>query len=488
MTFEWLQRLIHPGESETLELKSSTGQRTAAAKTVCGMLNAKGGYILFGVMPDGTPAGQEVSESTLRALSGELARIEPAPLIEVETVPVPNTQRAVIVVEVPGRTGLFTFDGRPYVRRNSTTSIMPPHQYELRVAEKLHGNIRWENQQAVDIGIEDLDVEEIERCVRAGQRIRRLPENTGTDPLSVLQHFRLADMEGAILNGAVALFVRRDRLTARHMQLGIRLARFRGTENTANFSDNRQAEGSVFELLRRAEQFLMDHVPIASEVGTGAMVRTDISAYPPGATREALANALCHRNYATAGETVGVAMFDDRLEISSPGGLKFGITIEDLQAPHPSMPWNPLMANVLYRAGIIEQWGTGTTRIADICQENGNPPPTWVERAGTLVVIFRPVADRAAPQVAEDVGTKPAPSRHQVEMMRKCRQGQSLVNLMAVSGRSDRTKFRNQVLNPLIDNGLVEMTIPGKPQSSNQKYRLTAKGRDLLASLPKNQP
>ena len=75
------------------------------------------------------------------------------------------------------------------------------------------------------------------------------------------------------------------------------------------------------------------------------------------------------------------------------------------------------------------------------------------------------------------------PSRHQVEILHKCQKDSALLDLMAIAGRSDRTKFRHQVLNPLLEEGLIEMTIPDKPRSSKQKYRLTDKGRVLLEQL-----
>jgi len=83
-------------------------------------------------------------------------------------------------------------------------------------------------------------------------------------------------------------------------------------------------------------------------------------------------------------------------------------------------------------------------------------------------------------QVTGEVGTKLALSRHQVNVLHDCYESSKLVDLMAVTGRSDRTKFRHQVLNPLLDAGLVEMTIPDKPKSSKQKYRLTDKGKKWI--------
>jgi ATP-dependent DNA helicase RecG len=91
----------------------------------------------------------------------------------------------------------------------------------------------------------------------------------------------------------------------------------------------------------------------------------------------------------------------------------------------------------------------------------------------------RPPAS-AAPQVAVHLGTKSALSRHQVAILGKCLEETGLIDLMAIAERTDRTKFRHYVLSPLLTEGLIEMTVPDKPTSSLQKYRLTEKGRAWL--------
>ncbi|MEW5947032.1 MAG: ATP-binding protein [bacterium] len=232
--------------------------------------------------------------------------------------------------------------------------------------------------------------------------------------------------------------------------------------------------------MRRAESFLLDHVPIAGRVVLGEMTRRDMPLYPPRATREAVANALCHRDCTIAGGAVAVAMYDDHLEITNPGALHFGITPEMLTKPHESKPWNPIIANVFYRAGVIERWGSGTLNVIDRCVENGNPQPAWNEQAGSVILTFYPRIYDEDTQVRHQVGTKLALSRHQVNILLKCRENRALLELMKATGRSDRTKFRHQVLIPLLEEGLIEMTIPDKPRSRNQKYRLTDKGRQFL--------
>jgi predicted transcriptional regulator len=120
----------------------------------------------------------------------------------------------------------------------------------------------------------------------------------------------------------------------------------------------------------------------------------------------------------------------------------------------------------LVQAGLVEQRGAGR----------------WT----TYALKARKASAGATGEVAREDGTKLALSRHQVEILYKCQEDSSLLDLIIIAGRSDRTKFRHQVLNPLLERDLVEMTIPDKPRSSRQKYRLTEKGRRLLTQMGKD--
>lgn len=125
----------------------------------------------------------------------------------------------------------------------------------------------------------------------------------------------------------------------------MRIARFRGRDKN-EFLDNRQEVGHAFDLLLRAQRFLRDHLPVAGRIVPNLFERIDDPLYPPLVLREALANALCHRDYGIPGGAVSIAIFDDLLEISSTGLLPFDLKPEDLTRPHLSRPWNPLIAQV----------------------------------------------------------------------------------------------------------------------------------------------
>lgn len=187
----------------------------------------------------------------------------------------------------------------------------------------------------------------------------------------------------------------------------------------------------------------------------------------------------------SGGGAVEVAMYDDRLEIANPGAIPFDLTPEKLGEPHASRPWNPLIAAVLYRAGIIERWGTGTLNIIDWCRENDAPDPVWAERAGSVVLTFLPARwfalpgkerDRAEPRSPES-----QPESLAMRVMALLATGEfSKSDLSRRLGQKTVSGPLNAVIRDLLSHNHIERTIPNRPQSRLQRYRLTDQGRAWL--------
>ncbi len=401
MTVQEIESLVSGGESETLELKETTGQRTEAARTVCAFLNRKGGTVLFGGTPKHRVVGQEVAEKTLEEVVREQKKIGPFVPISPEVVPLPSG-RAVVALSVPlGRDRPYTFDGRAYVRQGPTTSTMPQDLYARLLEERSHPNRRWETQPAYRTTIADLDHAEITRTVDESIRRGRMDEPGTRDPEDLLVGLELIH-NGELLNAAVPLFARTGRLLPYYPQCLLRMARFRGI-STDEFEDEAQIHGNAFQLFTRAQAFLRRHLPVAARVVPSLFERVDDPLYPMEALREALANALCHRDYSVGGGSVSLAIYDDRLEISSTGALPFGLTPADLKRRHASRPWNPLVAGVFYRRGIIERWGRGTLKIVDLIERAGLAEPEFEEVTGDLVVRFFATAYIPPSKVSHDL-------------------------------------------------------------------------------------
>ncbi|MBY0232623.1 MAG: putative DNA binding domain-containing protein [Gemmataceae bacterium] len=401
MEYAQLLALVEQGESETLEFKKTTGERKDAAQSLCAMLNHRGGHVLFGVEPNGRILGQQVADRTLEEVAVEIQQIEPAVFPRVVRVDVrPDLQ--VIAVEVSvGPNRPYTYKNQAYKRVGNTSPKMTRDEYNRVLLERFHGERRWETEPATGWSSADLDASEITRTVDEAIRRGRLEEPGTREPHALLRGLGLLRDE-QILRAAVALFGKPQRVEAELPQLLLRVAKFKGTDKT-EFLDNRQFNGHAFDLMRRAEQFLRENLPIAGRIVPGLFERIDEPLYPPVALREALANAFCHRDYSIGGGSVAVAVYQDRLEITSTGSLHFGLTPEKLFLPHESQPWNPLIARVFHRRGFIESWGRGTLKMAELTEQAGLPSPEIEEGPNFVLVRFRPSSYIPPRQVKQDL-------------------------------------------------------------------------------------
>ena len=389
MTLAEIEALAAAGESETLELKASTGERVAGAMTVCAMLNHRGGTVLFGVQPNRRVSGQKVGDRTIEQLSSALSEIDPPAFPTVDQAPVQGDLRVVVVTVSAGQHQPYTHRGRALRRVGNTNRTMSRDEYHRVLLERLHGQYRWENEPVTEWAVDDLDPSEITRTVDEAIRRRRAEEPGTRDPTELLRGLGLIRGD-RLLRAAVVLFGRSERVGAEYPQCMLRVARFRGAARTDEFLDNRQFRGNAFELLTRAERFFQENLPIAGRIEPDRFERVDDPLYPPEALREALANAICHRDYSIGGGSVAAAIYNDRLEVTSSGSLHFGLTVEALFKPHESLPWNPLIAQVFYRRGIIEQWGRGTIKMRELVTSAGLPAPEIEDAGGCVTVRFRP--------------------------------------------------------------------------------------------------
>lgn len=219
---------------------------------------------------------------------------------------------------------------------------------------------------------------------------------------------------------------------------------------------------------------------------------TRVENIPFRAIEEAVVNAVYHRGYDVR-EPIEIRIMHDELVVLSYPGPDRSVRLEQLRIGKamPRRYRNRRIGEFLKDLKFTEGRATGIPKIMEAMANNGSPVAEFeFDEDRSYFMVRLPVhpaalevGAEATPQVTGQAGTKSAPSRHQVEILRDCYESAALVDLMVVVGRSDRTKFRNQVLNPLLEEGLLEMTIPDKPQSSKQRYQLTDKGQQFLAAI-----
>ncbi len=208
---------------------------------------------------------------------------------------------------------------------------------------------------------------------------------------------------------------------------------------------------------------------------------------PPEVVREAIVNAVAHRDYTSNG-SVQVMLFSDRLEVWNPGTLPPSLTIEKLRHPHGSVPGNPLLAEPLYLTQYIERLGTGTGDMITRCRKAGLQEPLFQLTDGFVITLRRKPG-----RAFEAVGGKPQPesrleSRLESELellnhrvlaiLKRKTLGKS--KLAKNLGQKQASGTLHAMIRELLKKGWVARTIPNKPNSRLQKYRLTRKGAAYL--------
>jgi ATP-dependent DNA helicase RecG len=474
-----LSALLKKGEGVALEFKRSTGEIKEGMQTLSAFLNSSGGTVLFGVRPDGAVEGQEVSDQTLRDIAQAADRFEPPAHLSIGRVKVKAGREVVAVaVESGSDTRPFTYEGRAYERVGSTTRKMPQSKYEKLLLDRAHGKRRWENFPAEGAELRDIDRDEVFRIVEAARSTGRLVGPIGNRLADVLDRLSVRK-DGRILQATVVLFGKT--FLPDYPQCELRMARFRGLDKT-EFLDQRSVRGPAFKLLEEAQLFCQRHFPLPGKIVPGKLQREDKPLIPPDAMREILVNALIHRDYSIAGGAVSLAIFDDRVEVWSAGRFPSGITPDMLTRKHLSVLRNPMIADVFYRAGLIEQWGRGTNRVAEMCRAAGIAEPLFQEIGPFAVVTFRvrvgttaQVTPQVAPHVAPQVTPQVASALQAAAQGAKSRE-----ELQRAADIKDREHFRKAYLERLLSSGWLERTIPDKPRSRMQQYRTTKAGLAVL--------
>ncbi len=473
-----LSALLRHGEGPTLEFKRSTGELKEGMQTLCAFLNGSGGMVLFGVRPDGTAEGQEVSDKTLREIAQAADRFEPSAHVSIRRVKI-KAARDVIAVVVEGGREMrpFVYEGHACERVSSTTRRMPQSKYERLLIERGHAKRRWENLPAEGLTLKDLDRNEILKTRELAIQQNRISPATSRNIGEILDRLGLR-VRGVLTQAAQMLYGRR--FLPDYPQCLLKMGRFRGAEITGEIVDNRQEHMNAFAMVREGMEFLKRTMPLGARFPEGQVFREDRFPIPLDAIREILLNAVMHRDYSQYSGHVAIVVLDDRVEIRSYGRLPNGVTLKQLSGKHISKPTNPLIAGAFHRTGAVEVWGQGTNRVIAACKRHGAAPPKFEELQGFLIVTFRAhmVAGGATPQVTPQVAQHVSPQVAAV--LEIARQAASAEALQRAAGLKDRVHFLKSYLHPLLEQGLLERTIPDKPRSRLQKYRITSAGERAL--------
>ncbi|HEY4593955.1 MAG TPA: ATP-binding protein, partial [Thermoanaerobaculia bacterium] len=299
----------------------------------------------------------------------------------------------------------------------------------------------------------------------------------------VLVNIEAAERSGGRLifrNAGVLFFARDVRRFFNQAYITCLLAK--GTDKV-HILDRKDFAGGVVADIEESLRFIERNTRTAYRIER--LQRDEIPEYPVAALREAITNAVMHRDWFNEGANVFVEIYADRIEVSSPGGLPKGMRPADLG--HKSVRRNALIADLLHRISFIEKAGTGIRRMRDTARNQGCPEPTFSENSFFTAVFFPDPEVRAqfaaeTPEVTGEV-TEEVTGEVAGEALRllEVMAGEmSRREMQEALGLKHEEHFRDAYLLPALKLGGIEMTNPGKPRSSKQRYRITLWGKDVL--------
>ncbi len=326
---------------------------------------------------------------------------------------------------------------------------------------------------------------------------RRAKIPADMEPQVALRNLHLITGDGRMTHAGAWLLARDIRKF--NVSADVACALFMGTDKV-RILDRRSFDGDVYSMIDEVVVWLLSKINI--EYIIKHVKREERPELPEEALREAVVNALAHRDYRSTAN-VQVYLFKDRVEIVSPGGLPAGMAEEDLGVK--SIPRNPLLFGMLYRMDAVEHIGSGIRRIRALCRDYGVDAPEFdvsehwmtttfkrpLERPGdhaSLRAIEPPPDDSKTTETKklaslrrslEELGAQ-ATAQATAQVILFCMEPHSNREIMSLLGLKHWKTYQSNYLKPWLAAGWLEMTIPDRPTSPKQRYRTTDRGRALL--------
>lgn len=377
--------LIGTSESTTIEWKPSLSQVNEIIETIIAFFNTEGGKIFVGISKTGELLGIQIGKGTIENLTNQISQhTDPKiyPRITVEKI----ENKSIIIIEIKESADkLILAFGRPYKRVGKSTVKMSKEEYERRILEKYKEKLYFDSQVCKEAKLKDINEEKLKWFIKEAKKHRALDIDEDLPIYEILKRLKLIK-DGKLTNAAILLFGKNPQQF--FLQSIVKAIRFKGRDVSEDMIDFKTIETDVLTQLEKAEDFIFEHIPKEARIEEGKLQRQEKWLYPPKAIREALANALSHRNYETTAN-VQIRIFDDRLEIWNPGCLPQGMTIEKLRTKHDSIPRNHLIFRAFFWIKYVEEVGTGTNKIIKWCKEWELPEPNFEETGTSFVLTFR---------------------------------------------------------------------------------------------------
>jgi ATP-dependent DNA helicase RecG len=357
---------------------------TKNCKVICSFLNGKGGQLVIGLDKNykikGVTKADEKADEIARFLEKEIVP-EPAISVDVQNY---KGKKLILINVWQGTNQPYILNGTVYFRKGSATVQANTAQ----LAKLIHGaqerSDRWEAKSAIEVELNDIDINEIKSCIVEAHSAGR-DLDIPSDPMQFLSKYSLYK-NGDFTNAAVLLFGNEP--TRFFPQIRVRLSVFKTDKTGEEIVYDKIFDKNLFQTVNQVTEFFDLAYGVSSSFKSTNWKRNDKLRYPRLPIREAILNAIIHRDYSSYSSSIAINIYPDKLQITSYGKLPKGITIKSLSEDHLSVPVNPDIAHAFFLRKWIEKIGIGTVKMIAECKDQGFEVPVWRTTGNAVTVTF----------------------------------------------------------------------------------------------------
>lgn len=430
-------------ENQNVEFKSIW--KDDFLKHICAFSNSKGGTLFVGVDDKGTIVGIENSKKLLEDIPNKAIQFLGVTIaIDVNK----EGNKYYLAIFVNPSPSPIAFKGRYYIRSGSTVQELSGNDLQHFILKKLGKS--YDELPIESATINDIDALSVRKFIKMAIKINRLSVDAEEDELqTVLFNLKLIGENSKLKNAAILLF---GKNTPHYFSsVSFRIGKFGNNHHDLKFHD--VIEGNIFEMPEKVMEILKSKyltMPIRYE----GIKRIEELEYPEEALREAILNAIIHRDY--TGVHIQLSVYENKIILWNPGSLPSKINIDRLKEKHPSIPKNRLIADIFFKAGYIEAWGRGIHKIVTEFMNAKLPEPIFENYAGGVQVTLLKDLDKDLDRDLDKDLDKGVLTNNQIQILKEIEKNKDItqMELSRIIGINDKN-IRNNI-KKLKDLGLIE--------------------------------